>query len=304
MQAPFRDRHIISILSALVLHVFVVLLLGLVDLDRELSDDKRLGPVAVRFEPLPPEMLPQPAEPEPEERPQSAEPQLEDAPEAAQNQAPPAAAQDRQQSDQPASQAAQAPPAAEPEQQQSEGSRIVYGEEEQPGESGAGQSSDEAAPAETQPEQSSVFSEELRQELESVQRSGQAAGTQGRATGETGTTGQTRGSGQGQTGPASTEGSSPVDFEIEGPERTLESYSLPQLTEEELDDLPGRIEIVVSFKLPPNGRPTDLNTESGSVYPEIVQKVMQAVRTWTFSEAPEGSDTVNGRARIIIRAAN
>lgn len=376
MQSPIRDRHIISILTALVLHSIIVLLLGLVDLDRDLLDDQRLGPVAVRFEHLPSERLPRPAEPEPTESPRTAEPPLEEVPEAEQQQAPPAAAQDRQQAEQPASQSAQgsqaaqaaqpapqssdqqaaeeewtiptpsgrsweeAPrtdrrrtPSSEPSEQtpaseslegrqetspapesgqsRSSGSQIVYGDEEQPDQSGTDRSRDEAAAqSETQPDQDrSVFSDETLQDLESVQGStgqaeGMAEGNQGRTTGETGTTGQTSGSGQGQAGPTPTEGSSPVDFEIEGLDRTLESHSLPKLTEEDLDDLPGRIEIVVSFKLPPNGRPTDLNTEPGSVYPEIVQKVMQAVRTWTFSEAPRDAETVSGRARIIIRAAD
>ncbi|MFW5710897.1 MAG: TonB family protein [Spirochaetota bacterium] len=377
MQSPIRDRHIISILTALVLHSIIVLLLGLVDLDRDLLDDQRLGPVAVRFEHLPSERLPRPAEPEPTESPRTAEPPLEEVPEAEQQQAPPAAAQDRQQAEQPASQSAQgsqaaqasqpapqssdqqaaeeewtiptpsgrsweeAPrtdrrrtPSSEPSEQtpaseslegrqetspapesgqsRSSGSQIVYGDEEQPDQSGTDRSRDEAAAqSETQPDQDrSVFSDETLQDLESVQGStgqaeGMAEGNQGRTTGETGTTGQTSGSGQGQAGPTPTEGSSPVEVDVEGPRtRTLRDYSLPELTEEELAELPGRVEVVVSFQLPPSGRPTDLNPEVSSGIVRVDQKVMQAVRTWTFSEAPRDAETVSGRARIIIRAAD
>ena len=179
----------------------------------------------------------------------------------------------------------------------------MYGDQEQPGESGAGRSREEAAAqSETQPDQDrSVFSDETLQDLESVQGStgqadGRVEGNQGRTTGETG---------RGQAGPTPTDGSSPVEFEVEGPRtRTLRDYSLPELTEEELAELPGRVEVVVSFKLPPSGRPTDLNPEVSSGIVRVDQKVMQAVRTWTFSEAPRDAETVSGRARIIIRAAD
>lgn len=354
MQAPFRNRHIISILSALVLHVILVLMLGLVDLDRDLSDDKRLGPVAVRFEPLPSETLPRPAEAEPEEVPEAERSQAQPA---AEDQQPADQATDQsanQAAPEEESQAAQAPqaspqaserqeteeewtiptpsgrsweeprterrrtpspqtteqepaseslegrrersPSSEAEDQRSEGSRIVYGEQEQSDQSDAGRSRDEAAaPDETQPDQSeSVFSDETLQDLESVQRSG-----------ETDPADRTGGEGQGQSGPAPDTGSSPIDVELEGSHtRRLDEYSLPELTEEELAELPGRIAVEVSFTLPPNGRPTALNTAVSSGYPEIDQKVMQAViRTWRFSQAPQDAEAVNGRARIIIRAA-
>src|SRR6056297_646607 len=68
MRSPTRDRQIISIFSALVIHGIIVLMLGLVDLGQDITDAKRLGPVAVRFEPVPPEALQRAAEPpEPEE---------------------------------------------------------------------------------------------------------------------------------------------------------------------------------------------------------------------------------------------
>ena len=345
MRSPTRDRQIISILTALVLHSLIVLLLGLVDLDQEFSDDQRLGPVAVRFEPLP-ELVPPQSQPDQPEQPQpqsqsTAAPLVEQAPQAQAPQAPQAAPQA---ADQPAAEeewtiptptgsneappterrrrpspqtSEQAPaaeslegrqersPASATEQQWSKGERIVYGEQEQPGESGAGRTRDQSAAAQ-QPEQESaprVFSDELRRELESVESTG--AGQPGRSSGET--AGSDRSSGQ-NTGPAPapSDGSSPVDFDydIEGQARTLESSPSPQLTEEDLVKLPGQKELVVSFMLPPNGRPTALNTEVSSGYPDIDRKVMQAVRNWTFSEAPEDTEPVNGRARFIIRTAN
>lgn len=373
MRSPTRDRQIISILIALVLHTFIVLLLGLVDLDQGSADDKRLGPVAVRFEPLP-ELFPpqrQPEQPEPAqpESPRTAEPLVEQAPQAEQDQAPPAASQ--QPSGQPASEAAPAQPAPsqsrpqtsdqqaaadewtiptptgrsweaprtermrtpspqtseqtpaaeslegrrdtaptpERETRSSEGSRIVYGEEEQPGESGAGRTRDQSAAAQQGEQESApqVFSDELLQDLESVESSGSGQGAQtGQSPQNDRTSGERAGSGQ-RSGPAPdpSDGSSPVDFEIEGQRtRSLEGYSLPELTEAELADLPPQVVVEVSFELPPSGRPRALKTESSSGIVRVDQKVMQAVGTWKFSEAPQGAEPVNGRARIVIRAAD
>src|SRR6056297_3701426 len=101
MRTPTGDRQIISILAALVIHGIIVLMLGLIDLGQDITDEKRLGPVAVRFEPVPPETLSQPAEPpEPEEPPTepqepSAEPETPAAESAAapqQQKSPPRAA--------------------------------------------------------------------------------------------------------------------------------------------------------------------------------------------------------------------
>lgn len=373
MRSPTRDRQIISILTALVLHTFIVLLLGLVDLDQGSTDDKRLGPVVVRFEPLPalfpPQSQPDQPEPAPPESPRTAEPLVEQAPRAEQEQAPPAASQ--QPSGAPASEAApaepspsqarpqssdqqaaaeewtiptptgrsyeaprtermrtpsrqtseQAPaaeslegrretdPSPERETRSSEGSRIVYGEEEQTGESEAGRTRDQSAAAQQaeQERPESVFSDELLQDLESVESSGSGEGSQTGQSAQTGqTSGERGGSGQ-RSGPAPTpsDGSSPVDFEIEGQRtRSLEGYSLPELTEAELAELPPQVVVEVSFELPPSGRPRALKTESSSGIVRVDQKVMQAVGTWKFSEAPESAEPVNGRARIVIRAAN
>jgi len=340
MRSPTRDRQIISILTALVLHSLIVLLLGLVDLDQEFSDDQRLGPVAVRFEPLP-ELVPPQSQPDQPEQPQpqsqsTAAPLVEQAPQAQAPQAAPQAA------DQPAAEeewtiptptgsneappterrrrpspqtSEQAPaaeslegrqersPASATEQQWSKGERIVYGEQEQPGESGAGRTRDQSAAAQ-QPEQESaprVFSDELRRELESVESTG--AGQPGRSSGET--AGSDRSSGQ-NTGPAPapSDGSSPVEVELEGQrERKLQNYSLPKLSPEELEDLPPQVVMVVSFVVPPSGRPQDLKTDPGSGNVTVDRKVMQAVRTWKFEEA-QGAEPVNGRARIVIRAAD
>ncbi len=376
MRSPTRDRQLISIFSALALHVVIVLLLGLVDIGRSLDSDTRLGPVAVRFEPVPPQQEPleqkiePPAAPEeatqepaqePTEVPAAEEAQREQAPPAASQRTgeegepgAPAAPQQKQtqgpsraasaeeewtiptpsgtssddyrterrrtpyqepSQEAPASRSREAettqPVAPEQQEQRSEGSRIVYGEEERAEQTGTGRQ--EAGPTRPEPQtespDSSVFSEELMQDLESV-RSGREGESQGEGATGSQTTDEAAGNdtpGTPSRGPVPypSEGSSQVAVEFEGERttRTLKEYSLPELTEAELAELPRRVEVVVSFTLPPNGRPTYLQTERSSGILEVDIKVKQAVRTWTFSEAPENSDPVEGKARIVIRAA-
>ncbi|MFO7729677.1 MAG: hypothetical protein R6V86_02825, partial [Spirochaetia bacterium] len=109
MRTPTGDRQIISILAALVIHTIIVLMLGLVDLGQDI-DEQRLGPVAVRFEPVPPEAIPQPTEPpEPEEpRTEPQEPAAESEAQVAEPEEPAAAPQ--QQESPPRQAAAQAQP--------------------------------------------------------------------------------------------------------------------------------------------------------------------------------------------------
>jgi TonB family protein len=143
-----------------------------------------------------------------------------------------------------------------------------------------------------------VFSEELREDLESVQAAeegtadGDAEAGDGTATG---------------TSTVRTEEGGQVVYALEGNDtsRDLLRYSLPQLSQVELSGLPGRVEVVVSFTLPPNGRPLDLKIErSSSSIPVVDAKVKQAVQTWTFSDAPQDAEPVQGMARIIIRVAD
>jgi len=375
MRSPLRDRQLISIISALAIHVVIVLLLGLVDLDQESDSDTRLGPVAVRFEPeqVPEEPVPPrefPEEEEPPEPPEPSEPveppespetvEVPEEQEAQREQAPPAASQEpeaaggrtgeqssrqtpseqmpRQEKAEeewtipspsgtnpdafegerrriPSRQPREEVPASraregreeravtsEEEQQHSEGSKIVYGEEEAPRPDRSGREPE----AEERDRETSVFSEELMQDLESVQSAGEE-GPRGDGDATDGETGDATGSESSATGPVPfpSEGSSRVDVELEGDRtnRTLKKYSLPQLSEEELAEVPGRVEVMVGFVLFPNGRPTDLQTlrSSGSV--DVDRKVEQAVRTWAFSEAPQNSEPVQGKARIVIRAA-
>ncbi|MFO8052340.1 MAG: hypothetical protein R6U54_00035, partial [Candidatus Omnitrophota bacterium] len=53
-------------------------------------------------------------------------------------------------------------------------------------------------------------------------------------------------------------------LEGENTARKLERSSLPKLSPEELEGLPGRVEVVVSFTLLSNGRTMDLNIERSS----------------------------------------
>lgn len=351
MRTPTRDRQITSILAALVIHVIIVLMLGLIDLGQDITDENRLGPVAVRFEPEPPDTLPQPAEPpepeEPEEPPAEAQDAQEPQAPAAESQAPQgpqesqtSAAEPQQQESPPREAAAEEewsiptpsgreipdmeqrraprepsteqPPASRslegrtdqsvaPEQQagSSEGSRIAYAEEEAPEstESDRRQPDSGRSSGESQEGARSVFSEELMQDLESVQAAeegpaeGDAEGGDGSATGATS---------------LRTEEGGQVVYALEGDDssRDLLQYSLPQLSQEELSGLPGRVEVVVSFTLPPNGRPMDLQIERSSGRIPVDVKVERAVQTWEFSDAPQDAEPVKGGARIIIRAAD
>jgi len=341
MRTPTGDRQIISILAALVIHVIIVLMLGLVDLGQDSADEKRLGPVAVRFEPVPPETLPQPAEPpEPEDPPTepqepSAEPETPAAPAAPaaapqQQERPPRAAgaaaeeewsiptpsgreiPDTERRRAPREPSSEQPPASRspegrtedkvaPEEQQgsSEGSRVTYAEEESTEwESDQRRTDSDRTADESQEGAESVFSKELMEELETVQASeegtanGEAEGGDGTATG-TSTTVRTEEGGN-------------IVYALEGENstRNLERSSLPKLSQDELAGLPGRVEVVVSFTLPPSGRTMDLQIERSSGSISVDVKVEQAVRTWEFSDAPQDAEPVRGMARIIIRAAD
>ncbi|MDZ7792504.1 MAG: TonB family protein [Spirochaetia bacterium] len=188
-----------------------------------------------------------------------------------------------------------------PEQQQgsTEGSSIVYAEEEptESRESERRRPDSEGPSEESQEGPPSVFSEELMEELESVQAAeegtanGDVEGGDGTATG---------------TSTVRTEEGGQVVYALEGENSTreLERYSLPQLSQEELSGLPGRVEVVVSFTLPPNGRPMDLQIERSSGRIPVDVKVERAVQTWEFSDAPRDAESVKGGARIIIRAVD
>jgi hypothetical protein len=67
MKVVERERLLVSLFSAVVLHVFIVLLLGLVDLQEDLYPGQKLGPVAVRLQQVPTPSVPEPVRPlEPE----------------------------------------------------------------------------------------------------------------------------------------------------------------------------------------------------------------------------------------------
>ncbi len=341
MRTPTGDRQIISILAALVIHTIIVLMLGLVDLGQDI-DEQRLGPVAVRFEPVPPEALPQPTEPpEPEEprtepseppaepeEPAAAPQQQESPPRQAAAQAQPERAaeeewsiptpsgseiQETERRRAPREPSSEQPPASQslegrtadrvaPEQQQgsSEGSRIDFAEEEPPEsrETDRRQPDTGRTAEDSQAGSRSVFDEDMMEELESVQASEE---------------GSSNGTAQGGDGSASgtssvrTEEGGDIVYALEGENtaRKLERSSLPKLSPEELEGLPGRVEVVVSFTLLSNGRTMDLNIErSSSSIPIVDARVKEAVQTWEFSDAPQEAEPVRGMARIIIRTAD
>ncbi|MDY7029771.1 MAG: hypothetical protein SVR04_15875, partial [Spirochaetota bacterium] len=95
MKVAERERLLVSLFSAVVLHVFIVLLLGLVDLQEDLYPGQKLGPVAVRLQQIPPPSVPEPVRPlEPEPRLQETQsPQADEA--AAQEASPPSEAGSR-----------------------------------------------------------------------------------------------------------------------------------------------------------------------------------------------------------------
>lgn len=95
MKVAERERLLVSLFSAVVLHVFIVLLLGLVDLQEDLYPGQKLGPVAVRLQQVPPRSVPEPVRPQQPE-PKAQEPQMPQAAEAAAQEAsPPPAADSR-----------------------------------------------------------------------------------------------------------------------------------------------------------------------------------------------------------------
>ncbi len=90
MKAAERERLLVSLFSAVVLHVFIVLLLGLVDLQEDLSLSRTLGPVTVRLQQVPPPSVPEPVLPQQTE-PRMQEPQIPQAAPAQGASQPPAA---------------------------------------------------------------------------------------------------------------------------------------------------------------------------------------------------------------------
>jgi len=72
MKAAEKERLLVSLFSAVVLHIFIVLLLGLVDLHEDLSLGQKLGPVAVRLQQVQPRSVPEPV------RQQEAEPRVQE----------------------------------------------------------------------------------------------------------------------------------------------------------------------------------------------------------------------------------
>ena len=64
MKAAEKERLTISLFAAVVMHIFIVLLLGLVDLYEDVSIKQTLGPVMVRLQEVRPRVLPEEAPPE------------------------------------------------------------------------------------------------------------------------------------------------------------------------------------------------------------------------------------------------
>lgn len=184
----------------------------------------------------------------------------------------------------------------------SEGSKIVYAEEPPQAQS-SGPSQDAGRQGEGSQEESIVDSR-LLEELEGVESGGAGAtGTsQGRASDDA--------SGSGSSGSPSSSFQSEqgqVDVVVgEGDEqRELLEYSLPDLTPEQLSQLPREFEVIVEFSLQANGIPFSVYLPQGSStgYPEVDNRIVEAVRNWKFNPLPSGSTrTMTGKARILIRA--
>jgi TonB family protein len=95
-----------------------------------------------------------------------------------------------------------------------------------------------------------------------------------------------------------------VSLEKGHPTRRLISSGLPDLSDEQLSQLPGTMEAVVAFTLQPDGFPlVHLPLEASTGYPEIDKSIVEAVRKWKFTPLAGGeTDTAEGQARIVIRA--
>lgn len=178
----------------------------------------------------------------------------------------------------------------------SPGSRIEYGEEI---ESSPDRQSTEGAREQPQEqEQSSLFSDEEIGEL------GRDAGESAAA--ETGRTGETAGEAAGETATGSAdgtrsgsregvEGEVSVEFSREGEERELLETVQPDLSSEELAELPRRIPLRINFTLKPSGRLTDLNILRGSGDTRVDNKVLRAVRQWRFESVTAAGGDGDGR---------
>ncbi len=76
---------------------------------------------------------------------------------------------------------------------------------------------------------------------------------------------------------------------------------MPELSDDQVAELPPEIEVEISFTLDPSGRLTSVRMERDTPNSEVNTKIRQAVRTWRFEER-DGAETVTGTLRIILRA--
>jgi outer membrane biosynthesis protein TonB len=207
-------------------------------------------------------------------------------------------------------------PAPEPEQDQySEGSRIEYAEESPSPERGTDPGTGEGAAGEAEQTREAegsgnVFGDNVMRDLEgsgsgarTAQGDSQAqvAGEAGRA----GDTGTAEGSGTGQGTAAGVPGGTGdsdvrVDLEGEG-SRELLQRPTPQLTPEQVAQLPPRISVTIDFRLDPRGIIRDAAMRRGTGNPEVDAKILETIRgSWRFDRS-DGDRTVGGTLTITLR---
>lgn len=95
MKAAEKERLTISLFAAVVMHIFIVLFLGLVDLYEDASTKQTLGPVMVRLQEVRPRVLPEEAPPEESVPAAQSEAPAESAPDSAEPAASEQASSDR-----------------------------------------------------------------------------------------------------------------------------------------------------------------------------------------------------------------
>ncbi|MFP4268711.1 MAG: energy transducer TonB [Spirochaetaceae bacterium] len=86
----------------------------------------------------------------------------------------------------------------------------------------------------------------------------------------------------------------------EGEKPGLIYNPMPELSDDQVAELPPEIEVEISFTLDPSGRLTSVRMERDTPNSEVNTRIRQAVRTWRFEER-DGAETVTGTLRIILR---
>ncbi len=74
---------------------------------------------------------------------------------------------------------------------------------------------------------------------------------------------------------------------------------MPDLSEEQKEKLPPRVEVELSFNLDASGKILSTSVEKGSGHSDVDTQVIQALRSWRFEER-EGAPPVRGSVRIIL----